>query len=1294
MKKIILIITAFLAFLAACEIPKENIDPDSKTEIIFDNTDGICDVFVYFAIPRSDSTFLTRVQAGMVSDAIKYSSGNSIPFFFTYHITFKGITGFALDFIPENTTNQIYPNIIENETTNIKIPRLNETLLSNEDQLLKNSYILIYNDSSFPVQLLNKGAAVLTPDNAANPSATSVNSGERAVYTIVLGYTPVLVSDYKLYRNTIEVPFSGNLVNFEKGFIYSFTCDGSKLFLVNELEIKYENVEDVSKNTIVPKTPQAPVVTAQDKILTVKWNAVEGAENYEVYLGTELTPPSSPVNIVPGTTAAITGLTNKTVYYVWIKAVNNAGASDYSEYGRAIPWAESDLPAVHQISKVIPGINRVTITWEESGGASLYALYTSTSQTIPSDYALITDKLSASFDNLNNAVIYYFWIRAGNKNGYSVPGTMVSGTPQIPVSAPDIPSRPVLTPGNTEITVTWQETALTESYEVWLGTSGNSSQAKKYGDDVTGTQTKIAELNNNTAYYVWLKSKNIAGTSAFSPSASAVPSVYVVPPQAPKISSVSAGDTELTVDWPELEGALFYEVWKGLKNNTDEAEKYGTDITGTSVTVANLVNENNYYIWIRAKNNAGTGDFSNPIIGKPQFTDKPSAIIAAPLVAASNGQLNLKWQAAERASVYEIWVGETDNVNAAVKQVNDVSDLSAAPSGLKNGTVYYVWIRAKNNAGTGDFSPSASGTPIGNMGDISLTQENNSLTVSWDAVAGAKEYEIYFAYADTIPSSYNKKITLTNAEFIINPGSNCYVWIKPVNASGSGGIGNAVLINGGYGLYKKTGSVVNKIGNYNLTEALNYISVNSINGDKYVIILDNETTSGKSLNFSGKEIEITLMGHQEEKTITLDSQGSLFRIGNNVTLILDQHITLKGIDNNNAPLVYVNQSGALIMNDRSKIADNTFSTGAGGGISAALGASFTMNGGTISGNKAAQGAGVMTRGNFTMNGGSISNNIAHTGGGIGADAGETFTMYDGIISGNKAANGAGIYSWGTFTMHGGLISENIAETGTGAYSLGGGVVISSDNGMFIMNRGTIRGNYADLSGGVHVWGTFTMNSGIIKENSSSQNGGVGVFTGGLFTMNGGEISGNNSSLLGGGVSCTGDFILNNGVISMNTSQFGGGVYIGVDNEVEGSGVFTMHGGAITGNKAVSEDSNSWGGGVAAEGIFNMHGGIISANTAKTSVNSSENSAGGGVAIFSSGIFKKFSFNQSSQNSGIIYGDDETGKDAQGLNLKNSAQEGSAVWSSSKSRNNSAGQTDLIDSARGIGLSADGREPYL
>ena len=208
---------------------------------------------------------------------------------------------------------------------------------------------------------------------------------------------------------------------------------------------------------------------------------------------------------------------------------------------------------------------------------------------------------------------------------------------------------------------------------------------------------------------------------------------------------------------------------------------------------------------------------------------------------------------------------------------------------------------------------------------------------------------------------------------------------------------------------------------------------------------------------------------------------------------------------------------------------------------------------------ARHGGGVYISGNstFTMNGGTISGNTATVGGGVGVDNDGTFTMNGGTISGNTANfDGGGVELVnGTFTMTGGTISGN------SAYDWGGGVYVRN-NSTFTMEGGTITDNTAKtFGGGVYVaYGTFTMSGGTISNNSAVYNddggngGGVGVDNYGTFTMNGGTISGNTATVGGGvGVDNYGTFTMNGGTISDNTANYGGGVYARY-------GTFTLKGG--------------------------------------------------------------------------------------------------------------------------------------
>jgi hypothetical protein len=278
-------------------------------------------------------------------------------------------------------------------------------------------------------------------------------------------------------------------------------------------------------------------------------------------------------------------------------------------------------------------------------------------------------------------------------------------------------------------------------------------------------------------------------------------------------------------------------------------------------------------------------------------------------------------------------------------------------------------------------------------------------------------------------------------------------------------------------------------GNLPLSDGLAWLSKNAVEGGAYTVTLSgDESVASGTLSYSGKTVSITLLGSSAERTVS----GSLFTVGNGVTLKLGNNITLRGLSGNMSALVRVQSGGTLEMNPGSKISGNInsfLSSPYGGGVYVD-GGTFTMNGGEISGNSASSsssafsshGGGVyVDGGTFTMSGGEISGNSAsHYGGGVYVSGG-TFTMSGGKISGNTSSYGGGVVFGGTFTMSGGEISGNTAS------SYGGGVYVSS--GTFTMSDGKISGNTASsYGGGVYVSGsTFTKQPGgvIYGSNASS-----------------------------------------------------------------------------------------------------------------------------------------------------------------------------------------------------------------
>ena len=274
----------------------------------------------------------------------------------------------------------------------------------------------------------------------------------------------------------------------------------------------------------------------------------------------------------------------------------------------------------------------------------------------------------------------------------------------------------------------------------------------------------------------------------------------------------------------------------------------------------------------------------------------------------------------------------------------------------------------------------------------------------------------------------------------------------------------------------------------------------------------------------------------------------------------------------------------------------------GRAIEVSSGATFVLTDcggdGAISGfTSSTGGGGVFINGTFTMYGGTISGNSA-TGYGVNGDGGGvynyngTVTMYGGTISGNTASRfGAGVYSSrGTVTMYGGTISGNIAD-----YS-GGGVYTSTST--VTMENVTVSDNTANNSedpyeangGGICCYaGTLTIRGGTISGNeikgTSSYGGGITVGSGATAEITDVTISGNTSAYSGGGITVgNGTTVkITDVTISGNTAYNGGGVC--------NYGTFTMENSTVSGNTSAYS-----GGGVYNYGTFTMENSTVSGNT--------------------------------------------------------------------------------------------------
>ena len=188
---------------------------------------------------------------------------------------------------------------------------------------------------------------------------------------------------------------------------------------------------------------------------------------------------------------------------------------------------------------------------------------------------------------------------------------------------------------------------------------------------------------------------------------------------------------------------------------------------------------------------------------------------------------------------------------------------------------------------------------------------------------------------------------------------------------------------------------------------------------------------------------------------------------------------------------------------------------------------------------------------------------------------------------------------GSFSLEGGILSSGSAD-------LTKAIVCVDNGGTMSMSGGEVRGNKGHNNCGVLLQDTskdgwamaFTMSGGTITDCSSSDKGaGVLAMGNAKFIMDGGKITQCSATWHGGGVAILerATFMMRGGEISACTAVQGGGGGVFAKDDA----AFTLNGGKISSCEAIN--NGAVGGGIYLSGkniTFTMSGGIVCDNTAE------------------------------------------------------------------------------------------------
>ena len=384
-------------------------------------------------------------------------------------------------------------------------------------------------------------------------------------------------------------------------------------------------------------------------------------------------------------------------------------------------------------------------------------------------------------------------------------------TPPPAASAPSAPSPPALTAGDGQLGVSWtapsDNGAAIDDYDVRYRPAGGSWTELPDGVKSTATSATIAGLTNGTSYEVQVRAGNSAGDGLWSASATGMPVAAASVPSAPSPPALTAGDGQLRASWtaPSDNGAAIddYDVryrpaggsWTELPDTVKS--------TATSATITGLTNETTYEVQVRAGNSAGDGPWSASASGTPVASASAPSAPSPPALTAADGQLGVSWTApSDNGAViddYDVryrtgggsWTELPDGVKSTATSVTI--------TGLTNGTMYEVQVRAGNSVGDGAWSASATGTPVASASAPSappapaLTAGDGRLGVSWTAPsdngAAIDDYDVRYRPAGgswmELPDGVKSTATSATITGLTN-GTTYEVQVRAGNSVGDG----------------------------------------------------------------------------------------------------------------------------------------------------------------------------------------------------------------------------------------------------------------------------------------------------------------------------------------------------------------------------------------------------------------------------------------------------------------------------------------------------------------------------
>ncbi|MDP2301650.1 MAG: T9SS type A sorting domain-containing protein, partial [Ignavibacteria bacterium] len=415
--------------------------------------------------------------------------------------------------------------------------------------------------------------------------------------------------------------------------------------------------------------------------------------------------------IVTDTSKTVSGLINLTNYYWRVKAQNEVGWGDFSEWRKfstiILPPAVPVLHSPGSADVIQVGVTQpITFKWNSALRVERYHIEVSRDELFrTNDYSdsTLTDTSVVVPKILQDLEFYYWRVRAINVGGSSAYSTVFKfktiGIPNTVILS--VPTANTVNQPIDNLTFKWFKATEQRSIgRYWFELNQDTTSSTSFIRDTSLTDTlKVVNgLQHLTTYYWRVRAENQAGWSGFSfwrKFTTIIQRPDAVVLSTPEDQSLNQ-ELLVTLTWFKSPRAERYELRVARDTAFTQLVDSSDVLTDTSFTLPTLNYFTNYYWKVRAVNINSPGDYS------PRYSFS-TLLPSTTLISPANNSVDLarnvtfRWNAANAANQYKLQIAATSAFSNIIIDTT-VTGTTITLGPLTNNSTYYWRVRSVNGS--------------------------------------------------------------------------------------------------------------------------------------------------------------------------------------------------------------------------------------------------------------------------------------------------------------------------------------------------------------------------------------------------------------------------------------------------------------------------------------------------------------------------------------------------------------------------------------------------------------------